>query len=96
MFAIFLIAVVPLTLFNGWVLSVMWNWFVPLAFSSVPKLAIGKAIGLSLVISAFLYVPSKDDKDKDPWARFIVELSSPVIRGLFLLLFGAVVHGIIA
>lgn len=85
---ILLLAVVPLTVFNGWVLSVMWNWFIPNIFTTLPTLAIGEAIGISLVISAFLHIPYKEDEDKELWAAFISALLSPVVRGLALLTMG--------
>ena len=92
MFAIFLMVIVPLTLYNGWVLSVMWNWFVPNIFPTLPSLSIGEALGISLVVSAFIYVPQKTDENKNPWVRFLSALLSPVLRGLLLLAIGMVVH----
>lgn len=95
MVAIFLLAAVPMTLFNGWMLSIMWNWFIPHIFSSMPTLSIGAAIGLSLVISAFVYIPAKEAaEDEDPWVRFVGILLNPVLRGLLLLAIGAIVHSI--
>lgn len=93
MIVVLLIAMIPLALFNGWVLSVMWNWFIPTTFNAIPPLSIGQAIGLSLVISSFLYIPIKED-DNEPMVRFITILVGPVLRGAVFLAMGAIVHAI--
>lgn len=59
-----IIAVVG-TLLNGWVLSVLWGWFMVLVFG-LPVLSVGYAIGIALVIRYIM--PSNyqkaDTKDK--------------------------------
>lgn len=45
----FLAASVPLTIYRGWVLSVLWGWFVGPLFGA-PPLTIPFAIGLSLIV----------------------------------------------
>lgn len=82
------------TLFNGWVTSVLWNWFVPNIFDNVPSLSIGEAIGLSLVISAFIFIPTNSrNKDvEDSWALFLATVLVGVGRNIMLLAFGAIVY----
>lgn len=50
----FLIAllVVGSTVFRGWVLSLVWSWFVVPTFDA-PQLSIAIAIGISLLIGMF-------------------------------------------
>ena len=68
------LALVIGTIIGGWVLSVMWGWFIVPIFH-LPQLPIVYAIGIDLVVS-FLTVPShKIDTDKKGDAvRSITEL----------------------
>jgi hypothetical protein len=53
---------------GGWVLSVMWQWFIVPAFDA-PALTIGQAIGLSLIISSLQVKHAKESDDEDWKAR---------------------------
>jgi hypothetical protein len=45
---------VPYAIFQGFVLSKLWTWFVEASFSSAPHLAIINWMGITLLISALL------------------------------------------
>lgn len=76
--ALYVFLVLPISaIFNGWVLSIMWKWFI-MPFG-LPSISIAEAIGLSLIFS-FLkggYTTQSDKKEKESVAYI-------VIRGLFL------------
>lgn len=38
-------------IFNGWVLSELWKWFIITAFKSAPTLTVIQAIGVILVVN---------------------------------------------
>lgn len=45
---LFLLMIVPLTLYRGWILLNLWNWFIiPLG---APHITMAHALGISLVI----------------------------------------------
>ncbi|HRQ86823.1 MAG TPA: hypothetical protein PLY16_01805 [Candidatus Saccharibacteria bacterium] len=83
---------VPSTIFNGWVLSVIWNWFMPVIFPALGPLTIIQAIGLSLTISVF--IPSSADNKKEEsatWLEIILTwLYKTLGRGSLFLLLGFV------
>lgn len=51
--SVFLLCVAALAFFRGWVIHIMWNWFIPSIFPSLPYLSVGEGIALSLVVSIF-------------------------------------------
>jgi len=50
--ALFVIVIPASIIMNGWVLSIMWKWFVVPLFH-LPELTIAYAVGISMVISLF-------------------------------------------
>jgi hypothetical protein len=86
---------IPLTIFRGYVIVNMWNWFVVTQFSSAPHISITGAIGLSLLASLFQHLPSeKEDKHdaEDAMALMIVSLIKGGILTLILWGMAAIVH----
>lgn len=77
---------------SGWVLSVMWGWFV-VPFG-VPPIGIAWAIGISLVVGYMTYqsdaVVKTDDEDRVQTVVNLVALA--VLRPLLALAIGAIVH----
>ena len=89
----FLITVIPLTIFNGWVLSVIWNWFIPTTFDGAPVLTVGQALGVSLVVSSMVSVARKGSRDdKSLGYHVLFGLAFGIVRGLIFLLLGFVYH----
>lgn len=85
--------VVVSTLLNGYVLSVLWRWFM-VPTLGLPALSIPQAIGIALVVgmlthqSSQHYPENKDEKTSTKVARAI----EPVLNPLIVLLIGWVVH----
>jgi hypothetical protein len=73
---------------NGWVLSVMWAWFIVPTFNA-PTLSIPMAIGISMVVGLLTYQNSKNDKEEESyeWARIIGSLLVIVFGKPLLVLF---------
>lgn len=63
LFLLFMIAVVVGTIVNGWVLSILWGWFVVPLFNLAP-LTIPYAIGISTIFSMFIRRPESSKNDK--------------------------------
>lgn len=48
--------------YGGWVVSVLWSWFVVPLFA-VPALSVAQAIGLSIVIAVFTHQVQESETD---------------------------------
>ena len=53
------------TILRGWVLSILWKWFMVSAFG-LPVLSVAAAIGVSIVVSlmTFQYVYTEDNRSE--------------------------------
>jgi hypothetical protein len=49
---------------DGWVISVVWSWFMPRLFN-LPILSIPAAIGVSCLLSSFKSIPKRDKEKTD-------------------------------
>jgi hypothetical protein len=87
---IIIIALIPLAaIFQGWVLTVLWGWFVAPTFN-LPELSIATAIGLTLVVGMFKsYNINRGEKTTDDK---IAEAIGVVLIPLLFLFFGWIVH----
>lgn len=80
------------TILRGWVLSVLWGWFV-VPFFGLTMLSIPLALGISLLVG----ILTKEDTDcvkperstEEAWAYSI---SSILLGPLLVLLFGFIIH----
>lgn len=91
-FVVALIQVVVSAIWDGLVLMVLWNWFVPATFGSAPSLNLAQAIGLCLIIEAALLglTISTLDANADSWSRIFLRAYLGIILmaiGLVLLIF---------
>jgi hypothetical protein len=94
-FSVWLITIVPVTFFRGWVLSVVWNWFIPKIFHGMPVLTIGQALGLSLVIMLFtasLPTISKELDGKSFGYKLYNIMTSSLLKGAMVLFIGFIYH----
>ncbi len=71
---VFLFTIIPLmAVWGGYVLSVMWSWFIIPVFTGAPTLSIPAAIGISIVISYVTRhatnLKEKEDADFDWYAK---------------------------
>jgi hypothetical protein len=76
---------------NGWVLSILWAWFIVPLFH-LPQLSLPAAIGLALIANMLrgFNAPQKDSDEKDKkWGTLLARI---FLAPLFVLFFGWVVH----
>jgi len=57
-----LLATIPLSILRGWVLSVLWNWFVTTL--GAPRLSVVAAIGLGTIVTMMTIVPRQEDAER--------------------------------
>lgn len=85
---LFLSIIIPYTIVRGFVVSILWGWFI--TPFGLPAISLPLAIGLSLTIG---YITSKtadnhkDDRETD-WTKFTANLIGPLV----VLTLGYVVH----
>ena len=80
---------------DGLVVSTLWNWFAVPLFE-VRHLTIGQAIGLSLIVSAFLgYRSPRNTKDDTITEKITAVLLPYVVRPVLLLLMGLIVNWLV-
>ena len=81
------------SIWYGYVLSVLWNWFVVLAFHT-SSLGVASAIGVSIVVRMFTYSypDSATQKDKTVTETLTTATVVSIVAPLVMLLCGAVVH----
>jgi hypothetical protein len=90
--------VIPLTIFEGWTLALLWSWFVTPTFTTAPELSILTAIGLMLVVGRLVpgYGRRADSAASRDAADPIVEMFTPFLSATFItgfaLSFGWIVH----
>ena len=80
-------------IFNGYVLSVLWGWFVVPTFGA-HSLGIVPAIGISMVASYLTHQPRHaSKKEEQSFSDTIIEgIGMAVLEPSFALLFGWIVH----
>lgn len=80
--ALLLVArLVPVTILEGWVLSILWRWFVAPALG-LPLLTVAQAIGVALVV-AFLrdrYEPRPRNQD---WGGVARDMAGRLAHAVF-------------
>ena len=80
------------SIWYGYVLSVMWGWFIVHAFH-VSSISVPLAIGLSSVVGMFRSYPDTNKKsDKSPSEVFTRAIAYSFFGPLFVLLFGYIIH----
>lgn len=81
------------TILHGWVLSILWGWFIVPTFSA-PPLSIPLAVGISVMIGAFnTRYPTKEEIERANDRRY--KFYSPiygVFMSLLSLVLGFVIH----
>lgn len=88
------IILLPLvSLLNGWVLSILWGWFV-VPTLHLPPLTLFPAIGIALVAAFLIYVPSIEHPN-DTMRKTIARVIGLTFgRSFSYLAFGWVIHEI--
>lgn len=83
-------ALVLSSIFRGYVLKVVWGWFIVPTFHLVP-LSIASALGISLLVG-FLTQDAPDNEDKDFGEVFGKALINSLASSLVVLTLGWVYH----
>lgn len=77
---------------NGWVLSILWGWFIVPVFN-IPAISVEQAIGLAMVVSYLTYQHINADSKRKSKGESTVELFVALLaRPLITLLFGYILH----
>lgn len=81
------------SIFTGYVLSVLWRWFVVPIFN-LPQLPIVHAIGISLLVIYLTQETQKPDEDDERSAteKIAGGVAASIVKPAFILFFGWVVH----
>lgn len=91
----FLVLLVVGLLLAGWVLSILWGWFVVPIFN-VENLTIVQAIGLSLVFDLFASgLKAETVDEKDPIDKMLKSAVRVILTPLFFLFIGWIVQGLL-
>ena len=79
-FVIAIAVVIPLVIFRGWVLSILWGWFIVPSFG-LPPLSIAAAIGLSLLTGYLTadFASIKKEYKEDPHKNLMRSICISVI-----------------
>jgi len=85
---------IPLSIYEGWVMMVMWGWFVAPIFN-LPTLGLWSASGLALLIDWLqaTYRPADAPfSKKDPLGTFRRHASFVILMGMTTLVVGRFLH----
>lgn len=88
----YLLALVLCTLWKGYVVSVMWGWFIVPLFG-VPPLAISHAVGVSFLVSILTLYQVNDEKGKLMSERLIASIFFSATYPLLVLIAGWITKG---
>lgn len=81
-------------MWSGYVLSVLWAWFIVTQFEGVPVLSIPAAIGLATVVGYLTKQDTYEPNDKrDQTERFLYVIGIAIGRPALALFFGYIVRG---
>ncbi len=96
MLTLFLLSIVMATFINGWVLSILWGWFIVPVFG-LPGLSIVQSIGIAMTIG-FLITKSEGStkSDSQPWIDIIsAYIGRILIAPIGILAIGWFISGLI-
>lgn len=81
-------------LWRGYVLSVLWGWFIIGLFPGAPALSIASALGIAMTVSYLTYnrVPDSSKGDRSMTERLVEAGLETFLTPFFALVFGAIVH----
>lgn len=79
------------SIWSGYVLSVLWDWFMVPTFN-LPQLSIPAAIGIAMAMGYLTHQTSTNKDERDGWEVFGLAVVVAILKPLFALVFGWVVH----
>lgn len=87
-----IIAIVGGAIMSGWVLSILWSWFVIPIFN-LPNISISMAIGFSLVVGMLTShsAISNNNNGKETWEIILQLLGKALGEPLLFLIIGWIV-----
>jgi len=92
-FVLILLFGLVISLWNSFVISKLWAWFVVTAFTTAPRLAALQIYGLLLVFDVIKFKPdTKDEKREDVYKRAVSSVIQNALYALVCLGLGALVH----
>lgn len=71
-----------MALVRGFVLSVLWQWFISDVFHVQP-ITVLQALGISLILGVFLPIPQNNNEKKDPLEVILTVIITPLVALLF-------------
>lgn len=79
---------------SGYVLSVLWAWFIVGRFAGAPVLSIPTALGIAMIVRYLTYnhVPDSSTGDQSTTERLVEAGVQSFLQPLMALLFGAIVR----
>lgn len=88
----FVILIALSSILNGYVLSVLWGWFMVPTFH-VPALTLAPAIGLAMVVSYLTYqISDCEESDKGFGEKIARGVAYAIMKPGFALFAGWIVH----
>jgi uncharacterized membrane protein len=85
--ATFIVCAFLSALYSGYVLSVLWAWFVVPTFG-LPALTIPVAIGLALIVSFMAKSDAEEKTDDEITSKIVSAVVKAILKPSFALLFG--------
>ena len=86
-----LLLTIPSLIFSGYVLSVLWGWFMVPIFG-MPALSIPAAIGVWMVIGFITHQTIDADDSRTSEKKLYESIGQAISRPLLALLVGYIVH----
>lgn len=86
----FVVGVILATIYNGYVLSVLWGWFIVPSFG-FPTLSVGYAIGVASVVGYLTHQYQKQDETADSTDILLKMLLYFLLKPTFALIFGWII-----
>lgn len=82
---VFTLSVILASILNGWVLSLMWSWFVVPKFG-LPPLSIAESIFVAMIVSYLTYQPVeiKSEGKSKSWVEITFSLAGKPLVTLFV------------
>lgn len=84
---IILLSLIPIAVVRGFVLTVLWAWFVTEPFG-VHQISIPEGLGIALIVGMLIYGSNDSATDRDHMESFISAAVAPII----MLAFGWIFH----
>lgn len=87
-----LVLIALASIFNGYVLSILWGWFMVPTFG-LPVLSVAPAIGVALIVSYLTYQSiDTQEKDEDSTTKLVKSSIMVFIRAALALFIGWIIQ----